>query len=126
MKKVLIIDDDADLREVIRMALEDTYEVKEAGNGEEGFKILEAYTPDVILLDVMMETTTTGFHMCRELKTRSSLQGTKIIMITSVDQELEIDFKSEAGDPDWLPVDDYITKPIHPRTLREKIEAVVA
>lgn len=125
MKKILIIDDDADVREAIQTILENKYETKTASGKKDGFETLEYFTPDLILLDVMMESTTSGFEMARELKNNDKYKNIKIIMLTSVDSESNIDFKSEAGDSDWLPVDQYIEKPVVPDILLDKMEKVL-
>jgi CheY-like chemotaxis protein len=125
MKKVLVIDDDADIREIVQLALKDAYEVREAGSALEGEETLKGWTPDLILLDVMMESSTAGFDVARSIKGRPGLGAVKILMATSIDKELGIDFQATAGDPDWLPVDGYLVKPIDPHDLRRKISALV-
>ncbi len=122
MKKILIIDDDADMRDVMLTVLGKKYEVKTADSKTQGYEILESFSPDLILLDVMMESTTSGFEMARDLKNKDKFKDIKIIMLTSVDSESEIDFKSEAGNSDWLPVDLYLEKPVAPDILLDKIE----
>ena len=121
VKKILLVDDDADLRDAIKTVLEKKYEVKEAGGRDDAGRALDKFTPNLIILDVMMDTTSTGFELAREFKNDARLSGTKILMLTSVDSVTNIDFKSEAGNADWLPVDDYLTKPIEPKVLLEKV-----
>lgn len=70
-----------------------------------------------------MESMSSGFDLAREIKGRST--PPKIIMLTSVDKETNIDFKSEARDPAWLPVDGYLTKPVAPKTLIEKVKGLI-
>ena len=126
MKKILVIDDDADIREVVKLALQDAYELREAGSAQEGEEFLKGYTPDLILLDVMMESSTAGFDAARTYKGKPGMAGVKILMATSIDKELGIDFQATAGDPDWLPVDGYLVKPIDPQELRKKVAALLA
>jgi CheY-like chemotaxis protein len=125
MKKVLIIDDDPDIREVIKMILEDKYEVYEAGSREEGASAFQESAPDLVVLDVMMERHDSGFELAREMKDDPQLKDAKILMLTNVDNEMSMDFKSTAGDPDWLPVDDYIVKPITPSDFLPKVEKLI-
>jgi len=125
MKKVLIIDDDSDIREVLTTILEGKYEIKEAENRKEGTKALKEFTPDLVILDVMMERHDSGFDMSREIKDDEHLKDTKILMLTSVDTEMKMDFKKIAGDEDWLPVDDYIVKPIDPKDFLPKVEKLI-
>ena len=125
MKKVLIIDDDVDIREVLTTVLEGKYELKEAGSREEGMKAVKEFIPDLVILDVMMEKHDSGFEMAREIKHDEQLKHTKILMSTNVDREMKMDFKKIAGDQDWLPVDDYVVKPIDPKGILSKIEKLI-
>lgn len=125
MKKVLIIDDDPDIREVIKTILEGKYELQEAGSREEGEQALQKFVPDLVVLDVMMERHDSGFEMARNMKQDDQLKNAKILMLTNVDKEMKMDFKKEAGDQDWLPVDDYIIKPIDPQEFIPKVEELI-
>jgi CheY-like chemotaxis protein len=125
MKKVLIVDDDADVREVIKIVLANKYELKEAGSKKDGLKALESFQPDLIVLDVMMESVKAGFEMAREVKANPQTKNAKILMLTNVDNEFKIDYKAAAGDPDWLPVDDYIVKPVEPKSFLAKVEKLI-
>lgn len=122
MKKILLIDDDPDLREVMNAVLSPHYDLELADSKEAGYKMLENSIPDLIVLDVMMESYDSGFEMCRELKNSDKYKDIRILILTSVDKRMNIDFKAEAGDPDWLPADDYISKPVEPKELLEKVE----
>ena len=125
MKKVLIIDDDPDIREVLSTILEGKYELRQAASREEGQTALKEFLPDLALLDVMMERHDSGFELSREIKNDEQLKGIKILMLTNVDNEMNMDFKKTAGDPDWLPVDDYVVKPIDPKVIIEKVEKLL-
>jgi CheY-like chemotaxis protein len=125
MKKILIIDDDADLRDAIKAVLAGTYELREAGSRKQAIETLKTYTPDVVLLDVMMESNSAGFELARDIKNNRKLKNVKILMITNVDRELNLDFKKEAGDSAWLPVDDYIVKPVEPAALLSKVRKLL-
>jgi CheY-like chemotaxis protein len=125
MKKVLIIDDDPDIRDVLGTSLEGKYEVQEAASREDGEKALKDFVPDLIVLDVMMEEYDSGFEMAREIKKEDQLKEAKILMLTNVDKEMNIDFKDTAGDKHWLPVDDYVVKPIDPIEFLEKVEGLI-
>jgi len=125
MKKVLIIDDDPDIRDVLATSLEGKYEVQEAGSREDGARALKDFIPELIVLDVMMEELDSGFEMAREIKHNNQLKRAKILMLTNVDKEKNIDFKATAGDKHWLPVDDYVVKPIDPVKFLEKVEGLI-
>jgi DNA-binding response OmpR family regulator len=126
VKKILIVDDDADLREAIKTVLQNKYEIKEAGGKDEALQALSGFHPDLIILDVMMDTTSTGFELSRELRGDKRIANVKILMLTSVDEVTNIDFKSAAGDAEWLPVDDYMTKPLEPKVLISKVEMLLS
>ena len=125
MKKILIIDDDKELREVMTTVLSPAYECREAGSKKEGLAILKSYNPDLVILDVMMESMNAGFEAAREIKSNKKFRNVKIMVITNVDRKMGMDFKSEAGDKAWLPVDDYIVKPIDPKTLVSKVQKLI-
>jgi CheY-like chemotaxis protein len=125
MKKILLVDDDADLREAMKTVLSGTYEVREADNKNEGLSLVKDFRPDLVLLDVMMESDSAGIELAREIKNSPDLGQTKILMITSIDSALAFDFKAAAGDPAWLPVDGYINKPVHADDLVAKIKAMM-
>lgn len=123
MKKILVIDDDADIREIVKTILEDSYELREAASRGEGTAALQEFAPDLVVLDVMMERHDSGFELAREIKAAGA--GPKILMLTNVDNEMNMDFKSTAGDPDWLPVDDYLVKPVTASEFLPKVEALL-
>ena len=125
MKKILLVDDDETIRSSMMAVLESAYEIKEASSRAQARQTLKSYTPDLAILDVMMETNDAGFELAREIKQNPALSNTKIIMYTSVDSELNIDFKSSAGDPDWLPVDEYLSKPVNPKLLIEAVKKLI-
>lgn len=125
MKKVLIIDDDPGIREALKMVLEGRYELQEARNRKEGKKVLKEFGPDLIVLDVMMEDLDSGFEMAREIGQDEELKDIKILILTSADKEMDMDFQKFAGDDEWLPVDGYINKPIKPKEFLTKVEKLI-
>src|SRR3990167_1237142 len=121
-KKALIIDDDADLIEALKLVLESKgYEVHSAPEGESGYKKAEEIKPDVIILDVMMKTKDQGFQVSYRLKNNPSLSHIPILMLTSVGKETGFKFSKET-DEDYLPVEELVEKPIKPKDLLLKVE----
>lgn len=111
MAKILIIDDDPEFIDILKIVIErEQHQVVTAFNGEEGLQKVETENPDLIILDVMMETEDKGFEVARELKQNSNYKNIPILMITGIEEKCNLDFKSEAGDEIWLPVDSYIDK----------------
>ena len=126
MPKVLIIDFDPDIVESMRVVLESRhYYVVIAKTGEEGLKKAKSEKPDIIILDIMMETADKGFDVARALKKDQSTKNTPIIMLTAIKEKTGLGFKNEAGDEVWLPVDDYVEKPLKPEELISKVEALL-
>lgn len=126
MQKILIIDDDPDILLSVRMSLEPKgYEVIEAKNGTEGIEMLKSDRPDLIILDVMMDTKTEGFQLA--LKLRNPDPGSEyavfkdipILMLTAIHSTTPLQFEP---DIDYLPVDLFVDKPIDPDDLVGKVE----
>ena len=120
MGKVLLIDDDVDFVEVNKTLLEaKDHEVVCAHNGQEGREKARAEKPDVIVLDVMMEKKTSGFEVARDLRADETTKNIPIIMLTAVNQEVPWKF---GADEMWLPVDEFIEKPVKPDRLLAAVE----
>jgi CheY-like chemotaxis protein len=129
--KILIIDDDPDIVEAMRMPLEaNDYEVITANCGKEGLQSAKDQIPDLIILDVMMETDTEGFHVAYELRSEKQDSEYKncrkipILMITAISQKKGMSFSPEK-DETFLPVNDFIEKPIQPKDLLKKVAELV-
>ena len=126
MPKILIIDDDPDIVEAMKVVLESrNYQVSSAKSGEEGLKKIKVNNPDLIILDIMMETGDKGFDVARDLRKSQDYKDIPILMLTAIKEKTGLDFRREAGDPDWLPVDDYCDKPLKPDELISKVEALL-
>lgn len=126
MPRILIIDDDPDITEAMRVVLESKdYQVSSAEGGEEGLKKAKLKKPNLIILDVMMESSDKGFDVARELKSDKDYKDIPILMLTAIRDKMGLDFKNEAGDEAWLPVDDYLEKPLKPEELLSKVEALL-
>lgn len=126
MAKILIIDDDPDIVESTKVVLESKgYKVISAPGGKEGLDKTRQENPDLIILDIMMEKGDTGFDVCRELKKDQTYKHIPILMLTAIKEKTGMDFKKEAGDEVWLPVDDYVEKPLKPDELLSKVEILL-
>ncbi len=125
--KILIVDDDPDLTKVLQTILEsEQYTVITAANRTEGMEKIRINKPDLVILDVMMSTCQDGFEMSRELKENPECKDTPILMLTAVKNKFGIDFKSSAGDPAWLPVDEFLDKPAEPQVLLTKVKKLLS
>ena len=116
MKKILIIEDEKEIRNILRVYLNACgYEVEEAEDGEEGINLFYAKTFDLVLLDVMLPKKD-GWSICREIKQYSSVPV--IIMTARADENDEV-FGLELG------ADDYITKPFSNKVLVARIKTIL-
>ncbi len=124
--RILIIDDDPDITEAMTVVLENRgYEVCSAPDSTEGMEQLKANRPDVIILDVMMRTRQEGFELSRELKNNPDYKDIPILMLTAVKEKTGLDFKTTAGDESWLPVEEFLDKPVKPDVLLEKVKSLL-
>lgn len=116
MKKILIIDNDSNIRLLLSSTLmaNPEYQILEAEDGLKGLEIARREIPDLILLDVNMPQMD-GYEVCRQLKGSPETKNIKIIMLTGFDNEEARKRGLEAG------ADDYFTKPFRPTTLLSKI-----
>jgi len=125
-QKILVVDDDVDLCESLRLIFDGAgYETLTAASRTEGMEKIKTQRPDLIILDVMMETWQDGFEMSRDLKKDPELQRTPILMLTSITEITGIDVKSSAGDPTWLPVDAFLDKPVSPAALLAEVKRLL-
>jgi len=123
---ILIIDDDEDIRLAIRALLESRdYNVEMAASKEEGLEKFRSVRPDLAILDVMMINWQDGFELARELKKDPDLKGTPILMLTGVEGKTGFEFKSAAGDEEWLPVEGFLDKPVEPEVLLAEVEKLL-
>ncbi len=116
-KKVLIIDDDFDLVEAMRVTLEAAdFEVIDAQDGNKGLEKLRNEKPDLVLLDVMMAQIDEGFHVAYQIRNDESIKDTPIVILTAVGTQTGFHF-DPSKDEDFLPVDAYLEKPVNPKKL---------
>jgi len=81
---------------------------------------------DLVILDVMMSTWQDGFEMSRELKKDPKFKDIPILILTALKDRTGIDFKSTVGDSTWLPVDEFLDKPVEPQTLLAEVEKLLS
>jgi len=99
-KKILIVDDDQDIRSALRKILESSgYFVAEAASGKEGFEKADSELPDLIIIDVIMETFSEGFNLIQRLVTNERTKNIPRILLTAlgIQQDLDMIFPAEIG-----------------------------
>jgi CheY-like chemotaxis protein len=128
-EKILVVDDDPDLVEVIRLTLQaKDYQVFSAASGAEGLEKVKEINPDLIILDVMMDYITEGFQVSLQLRSPdpeseyASYSNIPILMLTALHSTTPLRF---APDEDYLPVDDFVEKPLEPSALVQKVEKLL-
>lgn len=128
--KILVVDDDPDIVDSIKMVLEaNAYKVATGSSAREGMARLREDRPDLILLDVMMPNGTEGFEFVWELRSdpNPGIKDIPIIMLTAIHGTTELRFYPEEADSiyqagEYLPVQGFIDKPVEPRSLLIQID----
>jgi CheY-like chemotaxis protein len=119
MKKILIVEDQEDIREVINitLGLED-YELREAADGHEGLRLATSWQPDLVLSDVMMPGLD-GLQLCRRIKDDPALRRIRVMLLSARGQSEDRQAGSRAG------ADAYLTKPYGPLDLLDTVRRVL-
>ncbi len=119
MRKLLIADDDEDIRLLVRMTLESNeYEILEASDGEEALAMARSHLPELLLLDVTMPEID-GFDVCRALKSDPGTAQIAVVLLTARREKAAQDQGVE------VKADGYFTKPFSPVALLSKVDEVL-
>lgn len=120
MTKILIAEDEPDIRDLVAFTLRFAgYEVVTGTNGEEAVQIAKKELPDLILLDVRMPRMT-GYEACKHIKADSNLKDVPIVFLSAKGQESEIQSGMEAG------AEEYLLKPFAPDQLTERVRSILS
>jgi DNA-binding response OmpR family regulator len=124
-KSILIIDDDKDYAEALRIVLVNNgYGVDCALNIKDGRKAMEKNMPNLIILDVMMDKHTDGFEFCYNLKHDEECKKIPVLMVTAVTEKTGFKFSPET-DGEYLQADDYVAKPIPVAELLSRVNKLI-
>ena len=119
MKRILIIEDDRDIIELVRYNLvNEGFQVTAASDGTAGLASLKKSPPDILLLDLMLPRLS-GLEICKEIRRDSALNRLPILMLTARGEEADRVVGLEMG------ADDYVTKPFSPRELAARVRALL-
>ena len=120
MAKILIAEDERDIRDLVAFTLRFAgHEVAAASNGEEAVQLAPKEKPDLILMDVRMPRMT-GYDACRVMKADPNLRDIPVVFLSAKGQENEIQTGLEVG------AEEYLLKPFAPDQLTERVKAILA
>jgi CheY-like chemotaxis protein len=123
MAKILVVDDDPDFVEFVRIVLEsEGHTVVSAGGGGEALDKIAQDTPDLIVLDVMMDSILDGLSVAQELGERPDYRSVPIIMVTSI---ANTDYAELFPTDEYIHLDSFHTKPIKPERLVEEVNRLL-
>jgi DNA-binding response OmpR family regulator len=118
-QSILIVDDHADIRRLVRMTLEfEDYDVFEAATGDEALRFLSERRVDVVLLDVMMPGASNGLDVCRSIRSQAALAGVQVLLLSARGQANDREAGLQAG------ADAYLVKPFSPLQLISCLKAL--
>ena len=119
-RKIIIVDDDRETREMLKMALElEGYDVSQAANGLRLISTLHVDRPDAVLLDVVMSWIN-GYELCRAVKKNEEFKDIPVVFISARKTQKDIDAGLAAG------ADDYFSKPIDMERLLTRLELLIS
>jgi len=120
MKKILIVDDQVEVRELVEVTLRvEDYQIFQAKSGEEAIEIAKAEKPELIIMDIMMPGGMDGLEATRILKNDPETKDCTIVMLTAKGQQADREAGLKAG------ASDYFSKPFSPLDLIKKVEEVL-
>ena len=120
MARILVVDDDPDFVEIVRMLLQSRGHLVNAANSDEqAFRAMEAHTPDIILLDMMLSFVLDGFTIARKMHASPTLKEIPILVVSSF---TEAQCREMCSECEQVAIDGWITKPIHPEKLFKEVE----
>ena len=123
MAKILIVDDDPDFVEATRLTLEPHgYEVISAANGDEGLAQVEAESPDLVILDVIMSSVLDGLNMSRRMQENPAHKRIPILMVTSI---ANTDYAALFPTDEYISIDGFVSKPVPPDVLLKRVAELV-
>lgn len=125
-QRILIIDDDPDVREALTLILEPAgYAVTCCATGPEGLEMVQSQPPDLIMLDIMLASPSEGFHLAYELRRDEQTAMIPIVMISSIGETMGMDYAKELGS-DYVPVEKFLDKPLSAEMVLSAVKETLA
>jgi DNA-binding Lrp family transcriptional regulator/CheY-like chemotaxis protein len=120
---VLIVDDDPDFVEATRIILEkDGYAILSASDGEDGLEIMRQHHPDLVILDVMMDSLLEGLHATWTIRADQELQSIPVLMVSSIASS---EYAESFPTDEYVPVDNFLCKPISAQKLLHEVKRLL-
>jgi CheY-like chemotaxis protein len=124
MSKILVVDDDPDFIETMRIVLETAgYEVISAADGDESLQVIRAQKPDLIILDVIMSSLLDGLNVSQQLQDDPEHKDIPIVMVTSI---ANTDYAALFPTDEYVHIDAFMTKPVPPEQLIVQVKRLLA
>jgi CheY-like chemotaxis protein len=121
--KILVVDDDPDFVEAMRLTLEPNgYTVLSAANGDEGLAKVRSELPDLVILDVIMSSVLDGLQMSRRMQENPEHKRIPILMVTSI---ANTDYAALFPTDEYISIDGFLSKPVAPNVLLERVAALL-
>ena len=126
-KTILVVDDDKDIVEILTMILKPKgYKVETLCSTKDVVAKALEVKPDLVILDIMFpENPSEGFDAARELKQQEELKNVPIVVLSAINERYRLGFSSKDIDSEWLPVDEFIEKPIEPEKFLSLVEKYI-
>ncbi len=129
MAYIMVIDDDEDFAQVVAKVLKSSgHEAEILLDTKSAAQRMVEKTPDAVILDVMFpEDSNAGFDFARWIKSqRDKFEGVPVLMLTAINEKSPIRFSTRDIDPTWLPVTDFLEKPVDLDVLKHRVTALLA
>ena len=123
---ILLIEDDVDIHEAVKMILEPVgYTVICESTGPGGLAAMAKTKPDLVLLDIVLETPSEGFHIAYQMKEDDAVKSIPIIMLSAIGKKTGMDYAKDLG-TDYVPAERFLEKPFDTATLRDAVKVVLS
>ena len=124
MSKILIVDDDPDFVEATRIVLESVgHEIVAAADSDEGLRKVREEKPQLVILDIIMDTILDGLHMSQQMASHPEHRDIPILMVTSIANR---DYAALLPTDEDIKIDDFVAKPIPPEDLLRRVSALLS
>ncbi|MEI7436802.1 MAG: response regulator [bacterium] len=127
MARIMIIDDDVELaNNTAALIRRQGHEVSMLHTTDDAVRKVAEYKADLVILDVMFpDNPVAGFDLARQIRRMKDIKDLPIILLTGINQDFPMDFSSHDIDPDWMPVQDFMEKPVKVEVLLEKMSRLM-